>query len=197
MADDNEQGRTKLASAMGRILSKPLGKGASAEKPILAQHKGIEKELDEKKLEAKAKKALAGEKKAKFEVGRIKPEAPSDDFEKRLRKVATRGVVKLFNAISAAQKTADAVKANGVQKNAKLAPKLSKGSFLELVKSTTSAKEESSTPVVNSSKKAEKAPSSKPKETASASSDQVPWIKDDYYLQAGAESKSHWDLDSD
>jgi hypothetical protein len=47
--------------------------------------------------------------------------------------------------------------------------------------------------VGNSGKSNSKA---KEQETVTPAS-QVPWIKDDYYMQAGTDTKSHWDLDSD
>jgi hypothetical protein len=62
----------------------------------LAEHPQIERAVDDQLLEAKAKKALSGEKKQKLEKGRVLPESAVNDFEKRLKKVATRGGKSFF-----------------------------------------------------------------------------------------------------
>ncbi|KAI0304803.1 CTLH/CRA C-terminal to lish motif domain-containing protein [Russula brevipes] len=61
-------------------------------------------------LELKAKKLLKGERKSKEEVGRIKDVIGGwgAEGERTLRKVAQRGVVKLFNAIQQSQASAAA-----------------------------------------------------------------------------------------
>ena len=64
-----------------------------SQRPILAQQKSIERAIDEEKLEAKARKSLAAEKKQRTEVSRKMPESATNEFEKRLKKVATRGGV--------------------------------------------------------------------------------------------------------
>ncbi|KAJ3088306.1 hypothetical protein HK100_008079 [Physocladia obscura] len=107
--------QTKLAYAMSRILglpttstslpeqsfdlqttlqSKSNKKSAKKEKPILSKQKSIEAAINDAKLEEKAKKLLSREKKLKtVDFARVKPDdiMASNDVEKRLKKVATRG----------------------------------------------------------------------------------------------------------
>ena len=91
----------------------------------------IEEEIDDAKLEARAKKELSAAKRVKKDVGKVIPTHQSTDYEKSLKKLATRGglilyrlmyllrfvVVQLFNALRAAQKTAEELEADGIQKN--------------------------------------------------------------------------------
>ena len=57
----------------------------------MARSKGTERKIEDEKLEYKARKLLTAEKKAQKERGRVIPDYTSFDYEKRLRKVATRG----------------------------------------------------------------------------------------------------------
>ncbi|KAI8848705.1 Rrp15p-domain-containing protein [Chytridium lagenaria] len=119
----------KMASVMSRLLTREL-KGKKS-KPILAQSRGIEMKLDDSKLEIKAKQLMKLETQQKKNSCRVKPEVLTNDLEKRLRKISTRGVVKLFNAIAAEQKgVAEATSA--------LKPKPKKTSFLQMVEADPS-----------------------------------------------------------
>ncbi|KAI9336809.1 hypothetical protein BDR26DRAFT_864661 [Obelidium mucronatum] len=225
--DDNDDApskkQTKLAYAMTRILGshvleqqqeqleqqttieKPKQKKQKIENPILSKHKSIEVSLDDQKLEEKAKRILSSEKKLKtVDVARVKREdlVFVNDLEKRLRKVATRGVVKLFNAIRVAQKTVESVKADGVQKNADKISALSKGGFMQMIKeSSTSAATASTTATTTatSTKSLKSETKSAPKKAAGGS---VPWINDDFMMQppaksSGGNADKSWDMDSD
>lgn len=57
----------------------------------MARSKGTERKIEEEKLEYKARKVLAAEKKALKEKGHVIPDYTTFEYEKRLRKVATRG----------------------------------------------------------------------------------------------------------
>ncbi|KAJ3096308.1 hypothetical protein HDU97_006038 [Phlyctochytrium planicorne] len=133
---ENNVKEAKLASVISRILTTEVKQSAS--RPILSRQKGIERKIDNEKLEARAKRLVSAEKKQKKDSQRLKPTSLSNELEKKLRKIATRGgspiltgflqtVVKLFNAIAAEQKvlTAEA----GPTKKAKTA----KTSFLQMV----------------------------------------------------------------
>lgn len=80
--------------------------------PILVRSKKTAKNLESSRLEAKAKRALAAEKKNEIDKDRIKTLYSADtenlqellEYEKGLKKTAQRGVVKLFNAIQGSQK---------------------------------------------------------------------------------------------
>jgi hypothetical protein len=77
----------------------------------LIRSKKDQKKLEESKLEEKARRIINAEKKAKLDGARARELLPTDDskarqvleHEKALRKVAQRGVVKMFNAIHASQ----------------------------------------------------------------------------------------------
>ncbi|CAO3653526.1 unnamed protein product [Mucor hiemalis] len=110
--------------------------------PILARSKGLERKLEDEKLDYKARKIMSAEKKALKEKGRIIPDFTTFEYEKRLRKVATRGVVKLFNAIRTQQKVTEVAVQNASDtrktlasiEKAKSASTMTKSSFLDLLK---------------------------------------------------------------
>ncbi|KAJ3235940.1 hypothetical protein HDU81_011311 [Chytriomyces hyalinus] len=194
---DESTKQTKLAYAMARILGDSIStdggqklKRAKKEKPILSKHKSIEATIDDQKLEDKAKKLISKEKKMKaLDVARIRPEdvIAANDLEKKLKKVATRGVVKLFNAIRVAQKSVEGVKADGIQKNNTKLPSLSQGGFMQMIKEPSTAKQSSNSQTAIKDSKGEQ-----------ASGGGVPWIEDGFMMKestaAGAKS---WDMDSD
>ncbi|KAF9160245.1 hypothetical protein DFQ26_005755 [Actinomortierella ambigua] len=128
-----------MAEAMSKILGSTLRK-ADASQPILARSRGVERKLEEEKLEAKARKALTIEKRRAMNKDRVKPDFTGMEYEKKLRKVATRGVVQLFNAIKAQQKVTETVtdKIAPIGANAKdKVANMTKASFLDLLKSGT------------------------------------------------------------
>ncbi|KAG0187957.1 hypothetical protein DFQ28_005637 [Apophysomyces sp. BC1034] len=110
-----------FSEAMTKILASTL-KGADKKQPILARSKGTERKIEDEKLEYRARKLLSSEKKALKSKGRVVPDYTTFEYEKKLRKVATRGgkwtkesemlshcqiVVKLFNAIRTQQKVTE------------------------------------------------------------------------------------------
>ncbi|KAI9023293.1 Rrp15p-domain-containing protein [Hyaloraphidium curvatum] len=90
----------ELRDAIAQILGKPLPKKQG---DVVLRSSAAERVLDEKKLEAKAKKALAAEKKRAAASKRLGLASSSAEKEKALRKTATKGVVRLFNALREAQ----------------------------------------------------------------------------------------------
>ncbi len=100
---------------MTKILGSKLSTTKRAD-PVLSRSRDAltaTKQLADSKLEAKARQKLREDKKAAFDRDRVKdvlgledPEASTAaivEQERRLRKTAQRGVVKLFNAVRAAQ----------------------------------------------------------------------------------------------
>lgn len=79
-----------FSEAMTNILGSTLT-GGDRKKPILARSKGVERKIEDEKLEYKARKMLTAEKKKLKNQGRVIPDYTSFEYEKRLRKVATRG----------------------------------------------------------------------------------------------------------
>lgn len=149
-----------FATSLSKILSTKLATSKRSD-PVLARsaaaHEASKAAVDTA-LEAKARKQIRDTKKRAFEKGRVKDVliASTNDTtgeletstteimetERRLRKVAQRGVVKLFNAVRAAQvKAVEAEK--GVRKEGVIGMKqreekvneMSKKGFLELIAS--------------------------------------------------------------
>jgi hypothetical protein len=80
-----------------------------AQAPVMAKNRVVERRLEEERLERRARRALTAEKRAKMQQGRRRLNDPEQvaqtlEYEKRLKKVATRGVIQLFNAVRAHQR---------------------------------------------------------------------------------------------
>lgn len=141
-----DTGSESFASAFNAIVGSKL-KAYDRKDPILARNKRTLKKLESDKLEAKAKRMMRAEKKEGLDRQRIKNLLPSADEpakvreaidkERRLKKTAQKGVVKLFNAVLATQ-----VKTNqeigqekvGLSMKEELVNEISKAKFLDLVK---------------------------------------------------------------
>lgn len=143
-----------FATSISKILNSKLSTSKRSD-PVLARSKvaiAASQELSEAKLEAKARHKLRDEKKAALDRGRVKDvlgvegengersAAEVREFEKRLKKTAQRGVVKLFNAVRAAQvkgeqAAREAKKAGviGVKSTEDKVNEMSKQGFLELI----------------------------------------------------------------
>ncbi|PUU77670.1 Rrp15p-domain-containing protein [Tuber borchii] len=139
-----------FSTTMSKILSSHLTTTARKD-PVLVRSKHSAVEIDESKIEAKARRVLREEKRKELEKGRVREVVPKDDdeaarkaleLEKRLRKTAQRGVIKLFNAVRAAQIKGEegsrVLKSEGVVGIAKREEKvteMSKQGFLSLIQS--------------------------------------------------------------
>jgi fusion and transport protein UGO1 len=104
-----------FASSISRILGTKLTSTKRSE-PILSRSKDAataNRELADSKLTEKARRQVVAEKKALADKGRVKdvlglnnPDVSTEDTtakEKELRRTAQKGVIKLFNAVRAAQ----------------------------------------------------------------------------------------------
>ena len=150
-----------FATSISAILSSKLTTGKRAD-PVLARSATAAQansEIASAKLETQAKQKLREDKKAALEKGRVKDvllgtDAPGavtgvdvgeegdrervkemQELEKKLRKTAQRGVVKLFNAVRQAQVRAEeAAKERGSRgRREERVGEMSKTGFLELV----------------------------------------------------------------
>ncbi|EED18025.1 DUF1665 domain protein [Talaromyces stipitatus ATCC 10500] len=160
--DDNEEGGvrvktvtkrhdpTAFSTSISKILSTKLPTSARAD-PVLSRSKSaaqVSSELANERLEQRARSKLRAEKKEEQERGRVRDVLGTErgeagetaEEEKRLRKIAQRGVVKLFNAVRAAQvRGEEAARAEqkkgtvGIEERKKAANEISKQSFLELI----------------------------------------------------------------
>lgn len=101
--------RATDSTRFGVTLQNLLDTGAPSTAPLSLKPSIARKHNDEK-LELKAKKVLQVEKKEKEETGRVTDVIGGwgAEGERALRKVAQRGVVKLFNAIQQSQSSAAA-----------------------------------------------------------------------------------------
>ncbi|KAJ6831569.1 RRP15-like protein isoform X1 [Iris pallida] len=116
-----------------RLPNDPLGPILSAHKKLVAEKLAEEETEHKAKGEAKKEKHLAGEK------GHVKPANFLDSKEKSLISIATKGVVKLFNAVNKAQNPQRGLNPSR-SKDAKELAKRRKQTFLsELKKSTMEA----------------------------------------------------------
>ncbi|KAG8669688.1 pre-60S ribosomal particles component [Fusarium poae] len=149
-----------FATSLSKILSTKLSTSKRSD-PVLARsaaaHEASKAAVDNA-LESKARKQLREQKRRAFEKGRVKDvlvastndttgelEVSTSEImetERRLRKVAQRGVVKLFNAVRAAQvKAVEAEKGTrkegviGMKKREEKVNEMSKKGFLELIAS--------------------------------------------------------------
>lgn len=142
----SSDGSEQFASAFNAILGSKL-KAYDRKDPILARNKSTLKKLESDRLEKKAKRELHAEKKQlqdKVRVQNLLPAASEPEKvreiiekEKKLKKVAQRGVVKLFNALLATQvKTKEEISKANVSsgKKEEMLNEISKSKFLDLVK---------------------------------------------------------------
>ncbi|KAJ1526486.1 hypothetical protein HK096_011530 [Nowakowskiella sp. JEL0078] len=169
---------SKMANAISRLLGQELGK-AEISRPILANRKSIERNIDDQKIDEKARKILSKQKKKKESDGRVMPDLTKMDYEKKLRKLATKGVVQLFNAIRIAQKASVPIDDKIMAPTAKAEQgRLSKNVFLNALKVGEKANETTGNPKKNADKNT--AP--------------VSWLKSDYMTKP---AESHWDEKDD
>ncbi|PGH27193.1 hypothetical protein AJ80_01150 [Polytolypa hystricis UAMH7299] len=140
-----------FSTSISKILSTKLPTSARAD-PLLTRSKSTTEttaEIANEKLERKAKAKLRAEKKEIIERGRVRDvlgvesgeAAKTAEQEKRLRKIAQRGVVKLFNAVRAAQMRGEEIAREerkkrtivGMGEREKAVNEVSKQGFLELI----------------------------------------------------------------
>ncbi|SJM85399.1 related to Ribosomal RNA-processing protein 15 [Zygosaccharomyces bailii] len=150
----HDDGSAGFSNAMSAILSSHL-KAYDRNDPIMARNKKVLRQNESDRLERQAKRALLAEKKKKLNRIRkqdIIPKVSSDadlksgeeirkviEKEARLKKIARKGAVKLFNAILSTQiNTEKDVNSNladvGKQEKKHLLTDISKEKFLDMVK---------------------------------------------------------------
>lgn len=82
-----------LGDAMAKILktSLPPSAGKQAPAPVLAKRKAIERALEEERLDVRARALVRQEMRLKRDSAHTVPDMESANYEKGLRKFATRG----------------------------------------------------------------------------------------------------------
>lgn len=143
---------TAFATSISKILGSKLTAAKRAD-PVLSRSKDASaaaKDFAESKLEAKARRKLRDDKRTRLDRGRVKDvlginlvdttTAEVVEQEKRLKKTAQRGVIKLFNAVRAAQVKAEEAAKDvqttgivGVDKRQEKVNEMSKKGFLDLL----------------------------------------------------------------
>ncbi|CAG8895681.1 unnamed protein product [Penicillium egyptiacum] len=141
---------TAFSTSISKILSTKLPTSARAD-PVLSRSSYAAKlvtEASDEKLDNAARAKMRADKKEELDRGRIRDvmgikrgiAGPVAEEEKRVRKMAQRGVVKLFNAVRAAQvRGEEAAKDErkkgtiGMGEREKAANEVSKQGFLELI----------------------------------------------------------------
>ncbi|XP_037261578.1 RRP15-like protein [Falco rusticolus] len=175
------------ADAMAKVLNKAIPRNKST---ILAKNKSLEKEREKEKQE-RLEKRLKLDKKREWEMMcRVKPDVVKDrDTERNLQRIATRGVVQLFNAVRTHQKNIDEkVKKTGSsdRQRAKLLSSVSKKDFISVLRNMDGAK--------GSKNAAGKATKSKQGEVKSEEGPEWNILRDDFMMGA---SMKDWDKESD
>ncbi|KAH0293844.1 Rrp15p-domain-containing protein, partial [Aureobasidium sp. EXF-3399] len=143
---------TAFATSMSKILGTKLTT-AKRQDPVLSRSAAAtaaSKELADQKLEMKAKRKMHAEKREALDKGRVKdvlglntPEvstAEIQETERRLQKTAQRGVVKLFNAVRAAQVQGESARSEakkegvvGISQREERVSEMTKKGFLDLI----------------------------------------------------------------
>lgn len=190
----SDKGESSKSSAYSRAFSKILKQSKVAEEsetgPVLAARQTlVARKLEEEAGETKEKKASKKEKKELREKAHVCPQSYTDAKEKDLVRLATRGVVKLFNAVSKAQK----VQTTSDVRDAKVVAKQSKAAFLAEVRGT-------GTSSAVGSKRSRSSASAPPFKFGTSESQNQPtsrWsvVKDDFML--GKQKLKDWDKDEE
>ncbi|TKS81567.1 RRP15-like protein [Collichthys lucidus] len=168
------------AEAMAKILGKKTPESKSS---ILVKNKELDKVKEKERQEQLERKKQVDKKRAWEMMCREKPDIVKDrETERALQRIATRGVVQLFNAVRKHQKTVDdKVKEVGgsERKKAKLLSSVSKKDFINVLRRADGKQE----------RKTEK-------DAAPAAEEKPAWsvLRDDFMM--GATMKD-WDKDSD
>ncbi|XP_003495023.1 RRP15-like protein [Cricetulus griseus] len=174
------------ADAMAKILNK---KTPSSKPTILTKNKELEKEKEKLKQERLEKRKQLDKKREWEMMCRVKPDVVKDkEAERNLQRIATRGVVQLFNAVQKHQRNVgEKVKEAGgsIRKRAKLMSTVSKKDFISVLRGMDSTNENSSA-----------ATNPKARQTEMKSEEGPGWkiLQDDFMMGA---SMKDWDKESD
>ncbi|RXN00479.1 RRP15-like protein [Acipenser ruthenus] len=179
---ESENPNAGWAEAMARILLKKTPESKTA---ILLKNKELEKVKAKEKQERLERRKQVDKKRQWEMMCRVKPDVVTDrETERNFQRIATRGVVQLFNAVRKHQTNIDEkVKETGgsERKRAKLLSSVSKKDFIDVLRGNKSEKQS----------KAEKG-----KQVEVKSEDKTSWniLRDDFMM--GATMKD-WDKESD
>ncbi|XP_037129955.1 RRP15-like protein isoform X2 [Syngnathus acus] len=137
--EEEEEGNPNAgwAEAMAKILGKQTPKSKTT---ILVKNKELDKVKAKEKQEQLERKEQTDKKRAWEMMSRVKPDLVKDrEVEKSLQRIATRGVVQLFNAVKMHQKNIDRKMAEvdgSERKKAKILSSVSKKDFIDVLRKT-------------------------------------------------------------
>ncbi|XP_020837913.1 RRP15-like protein [Phascolarctos cinereus] len=186
-AESNVGTNAGWADAMAKILNKKTPKSKPT---ILIKNKELEKEKEKEKQERLEKRKQLDKKREWEMMCRVKPDVVKDkEVERNLQRIATRGVVQLFNAVRKHQKNVDEkMKEVGgsVRKRAKLMSTVTKKDFISVLRGVDESKDSRSPTGQNP----------KDKQAKGNSEEGSSWniLRDDFMM--GATMKD-WDKESD
>ncbi|XP_026536250.1 RRP15-like protein [Notechis scutatus] len=182
-----ETGNAGWAEAMAKVLNKKI----SSDKPtILLKNKERDVERKKEKQERLEQRKKLNKKREWEMMCRVKPDVVKDrEVERNLQRVATRGVVQLFNAVRKHQtNVGEKIKEAGSseRKRAKLISSVSKRDFISVLRGMDGKEMEQ-----NPERKSSSSRQNKPK-----SEDAPAWniLRDDYMMGA---SMKDWDKESE
>ncbi|CAN0288643.1 unnamed protein product, partial [Discosporangium mesarthrocarpum] len=106
---DKREGKVKSGGGggMGDVMARILGQelDTRTKEPVLARRKTrVMREMEEESARRAEARGKAAEKRACMTSQFVAPDHTTADYERQLKKIATRGVVALFNAISKRQR---------------------------------------------------------------------------------------------
>ncbi|XP_072503914.1 RRP15-like protein [Notamacropus eugenii] len=186
-AESNVGTNAGWADAMAKILNKKTPKSKPT---ILIKNKELEKEKEKEKQERLEKRKQLDKKREWEMMCRVKPDVVKDkEVERNLQRIATRGVVQLFNAVRKHQKNVDEkMKEVGgsVRKRAKLMSTVTKKDFISVLRGVDESKDSRSSTGQNP----------KDRQANGKSEQGSSWniLRDDFMM--GATMKD-WDKESD
>nr|XP_028580454.1 RRP15-like protein [Podarcis muralis] len=185
--ESKDAGNAGWADAMAKVLSKKVPKSKPT---ILVKNKERDKEREKEKQERLEKRRKLDKKREWEMMCRVKPDVAKDrEMERSLQRIATRGVVQLFNAVRKHQQNvSEKVKEAGSseRKRAKLISSVSKRDFINVLRGMEGTETEQ-----NAARKTLKS-----KQDESRSEEGPAWsiLRDDFMMGA---SMKDWDKQSD
>ncbi|XP_056331355.1 RRP15-like protein [Danio aesculapii] len=138
---DEEQDEENPNAGWAEAMAKVLGKKTPDSKPsILLKNKQLDKIKEKEKKERLEKKKQMDKKRAWENICREKPDVVQDrEHERNLQRIATRGVVQLFNALKNHQTNVNKqIKEVGgsERKKSKILSSVSKKDFIDVLRGT-------------------------------------------------------------
>lgn len=174
------------ADAMAKILNKKTPKSKPT---ILVKNRELDKEKEKLKQERLEKRKQLDKKREWEMMCRVKPDVVQDkEAERNLQRIATRGVVQLFNAVQKHQKNVDEKvrEAGGsIRKRAKLLSAVSRKDFISVLRGTDGSTGGRSSPGTNAEAKQMEGKEEGPGWSI---------LRDDFMMGA---SMKDWDKESD